>query len=447
MNKKIDEPGTWKELLALFFPIVTVLFLGSLVGSIERICLARHSLAALNGGVEAICALQFFQLTCVVFANMTQVFVSEHLGSGEFSKVGNRVWQMIWLSLLSIVIILPLSHLTSPLFFKGTEHKDIASSYFNILISGNFLFPLAATLSAFFLAQGKRWTVVWSSIGAYSVNLILDFILIFGVPSLIPAMGAQGAAWSGLIAKLVFCSILFLHFLSKGYREQYNTNLFQVSANSLWSCVRICTPRAAGKAFAILIWTATTYLMIAKGGSYLSVLSIGSTITLFCCFISESLVQSLSVLISRYLSSKELLKLWKVWKYGLFFALTISSLLAIPLLMFPNFTLSFFFTELPSDLDGHLLRNTLYWVWFWIFFNSLNSPFLAFLLAARDTTYYMIIMSLTWLTSCLPIYYCLYYLKWSPDKFWLILIIDQLVVLLLNITRVYILSRPYESIS
>jgi MATE family multidrug resistance protein len=443
LNKTPAE-GIWKELLALFFPIITVLFLGSFVGSIERICLARHSLEALNGGVQAICALQFFQLTCIVFANMTQVFIGEHLGSNEFSKVGNRVWQMIWLSLLSMMIIFPLSTVTAPFFFKGTEHKDISSAYFQVLISGNFLFPLGAALSAFFLAQGKRWIVVWSSIGAYILNLALDLLLIFGIPSLFPPMGAQGAAWSGLIAKLAFCSILFFQFLAKPNRELYKTQLFQVTPSSLWNCIRVCTPRATGKAFAILIWTATTYLMIAKGGHYLSVLSIGTTLTLFCCFLSESLIQSLSVLISRYLGSKEYLKLWKICRYGLFFALAISSLLAIPLLIFPDFVLSFFFSELPSELERQFLRNTLYWIWFWVFFNSVNSPLLSFILAARDTVYYMIVMSLTWLTSWLPIYYCLYHLKWSPDKFWFILIFDQLIVLSLNAYRVYVISKPYR---
>jgi MATE family multidrug resistance protein len=343
-----------------------------------------------------------------------------------------------------MLLIVPLGMATAPIFFKGTEHQELAYRYFKVLIAGNFLFPLGTTLSAFFLAQGKRWWVVWSSIAAYAVNLLLDTIFIFGIPSLVSPMGALGAAWSSLLSKFVFCLILFLCFLSKTHQATYKTHAWRVSLLSLWDCLRLCTPRAIGKAFAILVWTATTYLMVKKGGPYLSVLSIGSTLTLFCYFVSESVVQSLSVTISRFLGSKEYANLWKAWQFGIVFALIVSAVLAIPFLLFPDVVLSFFFSELPSGVEQSFFRNTIYWVWFWVFFNSLNAPQLAFLLAARKTVYYMLIMSLTWITSLLPIYYCLYHLEWSPHTFWFILSLDQLIVLLVNAFRVYFLSKSYR---
>lgn len=438
-----------KEFLSLFFPIVIILLSGSLAGSFERICLARYSLEALNATVQALCALQFFQMTCIVFANMTQIFVGEKLGLNKDSEIGKYVWQMIWLSLLSVVLIIPLSFVIDPLFFKGTEHRKIANDYFTILLFGNFLFPLGAVLSSFFLAQGKRGVIIWSSLGAFGVNFVLNLLLILGLFDVFSPLGSIGAAWSGLVAKSFFCIVLFLCFLNRFNRRRYHTFLWKMNFSSMLFCLRICTPRAIGKAFAILIWTATTYLMIKKEGNYLSVLSIGSTLILFCSFLSEGLVQSLSVIFSRYLGSKDFFTLWKSWRLGFFFAFLVCIFLAIPFLFFPNLILSLFFSELPQGMQKQLLQSTIKWIWFWVFFNSLNAPLLAFLLAAQDTVFYMILMSLTWLTSCLPIYYCLYHLDWTADKFWFVLVFDQLVVFALNSWRVRLLQAKIlkESIS
>ncbi len=443
---RMSSERIWKELVALLFPIMVVLLLGSGVSFIENILLARHSLAALNGSIQAICALQFFQMTCIVFANMTQIFVGEHLGAGEFSKVGNRVWQMIWISVLLMVVILPLGLIVMPLFFNSTEYQEISNRYFKILIPGNFLFPVGAALSAFFLAQGKRWVVIWSSVGAYSLNLLLDLMLIFGTASLIPPMGAQGAAWSGLLAKLLFCGLLFVRFMSKENQAHFQTNLWRVTLGSMGNCLRVCTPRAIGKAFTIFIGAATTYLMIYKGGLYVSIFSIGSSLLFFCRFWAESLVQSLTVLFARYLGAKDYFKLWKGWRFGLYMACAFGAVLAIPMLLFPQYILSFFFLEIPTGLEGECLKSAIYWVWFWVFINCVNVPFLAFILATQDTFYYMIVMSLTWASGWLPAYYCLYYLEWSPDKFWFVLIFDQLAVFLLNIWRVYTRCQPYRMV-
>ncbi len=312
------------------------------------------------------------------------------------------------------------------------------------MIGGNFFFPLGAVLSSFFLAQGKRWVVVWSALGAYGINFLLDIVLIFGIPAILLPIGALGAAWSTLSSKFTFCLILFLCFISRFNRDCYYTHCWKISFASIFRLIRICGPRSAGKAFAILIWTATTCLMIAKGGDYLSILSIGSTLTLFCSFLSESLIQALSVMMAHYMGSKNYTRLWKSLWYGIFFSLLATGCLAIPFLLFPDYILSFFFSLPPEGATSQFLKSTITWVWFWVFFNGLNAPLLACLLAARDTIYYMIVMSLTWITSWLPIYYCLYRLEWSPDKFWFILIFDQLIVLLLNTCRVYFISKSYR---
>jgi Na+-driven multidrug efflux pump len=123
--------NAWKELLLLFFPILIILLGGSAVGSFERVCLARYSLDALNSSVEAVCALRFFQLSCIAFANMAQIFIGEYIGSKKPEKAGVCAWQMIWLSVLSMLLILPIVRLWDLHFSK---ERSIALPHPNITI-------------------------------------------------------------------------------------------------------------------------------------------------------------------------------------------------------------------------------------------------------------------------------------------------------------------------
>ncbi|MBI3211311.1 MAG: hypothetical protein HYZ47_01315 [Simkania negevensis] len=61
-----DETSFWKvtrKLASDFFSILLILLVGSGVGFFERICMARSSLEMLQGVVQAMCALQVFQLS------------------------------------------------------------------------------------------------------------------------------------------------------------------------------------------------------------------------------------------------------------------------------------------------------------------------------------------------------------------------------------------------
>jgi Na+-driven multidrug efflux pump len=93
------------------------------------------------------------------------------------------------------------------------------------------------------------------------------------------------------------------------------------------------------------------------------------------------LIQALTLIFSRYIGAQEYQKIWKSWRAGLFLVGVVNGGLSIPFLFFPDFTLSFFFAELPLDPLREYLRLNLCWIWGWVLCNSLAGLFLSFLLA------------------------------------------------------------------
>jgi MATE family multidrug resistance protein len=94
--------------------------------------------------------------------------------------------------------------------------------YFSILSKGA-LFPIAASaLAGFFSGRGQNWPVMWANFVMMAVNIVLDYLFIFGKAGL-PAMGIRGAAYATIIASATSCVFyLFLAF-RKEYNNKYQT--------------------------------------------------------------------------------------------------------------------------------------------------------------------------------------------------------------------------------
>jgi MATE family multidrug resistance protein len=446
INEAVSAPlssskGGIRELLSLVLPILILQCIASAAGFFERICLSRYSLTALEGAIQAIYILQIFQFPLINFANMAQVFIGKHLGAGKPQEAGPCVWQMGWISLLSMLFIVPLGIVASALFFKGSVGEVPATIYFNMLLGFNFLFPIGAALTAFYLVLGQGYFIFRATFIAYAMNVGLDLALIFGIPGLIPPLGILGLSWSIVFGRLLFCGILVVYFLKQSNRQIYQTAQWKIDFPKIFHYFRVCAPRAAGRILTLLTWAFTSNLMVIKGGDYLVVLSIGGTIVLFCYFFTDSLIQALTMVLSRYLGANQPQEMGRSWRAGLLLSLSVIGALSVPFLIFPDFILSFFFPELPMGLLLEYLRWSLYWIWGWIFVNGLAGLFLSIVLAMQNTSFYLTVMSLSLLTSALPVYYFINRLNWAPDKFWMILMIEQSIVLILYASRVYWLRR------
>ncbi|EAS20859.1 MATE efflux family sodium antiporter [Flavobacteria bacterium BBFL7] len=144
--------------------------------------------------------------------------VSNALGSHQIDKINSLIPQVIWINIaLGLVIYAIIAPLSSWIFTlynaKGTA-LEFSISYYQVRAIG---FPL--TLSAFAIfgifrgIQNTSWAMIASLSGA-AVNVILDYLLVYGIPSYIPAYGVMGAAYASLVAQVVML-VIALFFLYK----------------------------------------------------------------------------------------------------------------------------------------------------------------------------------------------------------------------------------------
>lgn len=162
--------------------------------------------------------------------------VSRFYGSGNIDEIKTLIPQALFANiLLGLGCYFLTSYFSTQIFqlynAEG-EVLDACNRYFAIRSVG-FPFTLA-TLILFGIFRGLQntsWAMVIAMIGA-GINIILDYVLIFGLEGIIQPLGLEGAAYASLSAQ-VFMFLMAILFLL--WRTPFNLRLSsKINPQFMW---------------------------------------------------------------------------------------------------------------------------------------------------------------------------------------------------------------------
>jgi len=145
--------------------------------------------------------------------------ISQYLGAGKLEEVHTLPAQAIFFNvLLSILILLSTVFFVEEIFWLMNARGkilDFCISYYSIRVWG---FPLTlfvfAVMGIFRGLQNTVWPMVIAITGAV-LNIILDFILVYGIEGYIEPLYLEGAAWASLIAQGVMAVMALVLLVRK----------------------------------------------------------------------------------------------------------------------------------------------------------------------------------------------------------------------------------------
>jgi len=219
------KPGGVFQVFKVAFPLILVASSNSIKLFCDRTMLSHYSPvqmeASFTSGITYFTLLVFF-IAVVSYCN---VFVSQYFGAENNNKIGTSVWQGILASLLGWVL-LGSGYWWGDALFKligrDTFIQDAQISYVKILFA-TCGFPLImAALTAFWGGRGRTWMVLLIEVVTVVLNIILNYLLIFGKYGL-PELGIVGAAYGTAISTAVGTAFAFILFLGKSNRELFGT--------------------------------------------------------------------------------------------------------------------------------------------------------------------------------------------------------------------------------
>lgn len=413
--------GSVRELWNVSFPLILTSLSTYLMLTADRIILGQYSTTVMNAAVAAsnIGAMFFFGLISV--CTIAEVFVGQFNGAGHTHKLGEPVWQMLWLCISSAVIFIPLGLWGGP-YMLSSQFDPEGISYFCYLMTPGFIFAFAPTLASFYIGQGKTKIVVYASIAGNTLNIILDYIFVFGIEGIIPSMGAKGAAIASIIGALANATILAIPFCASKNRLTKGTRYWRIQPKLFMDCINIGLPNAIGHVIEMLGWVIIFNMAIGVSVMHVTVLSIFQATMFMVIFFSEGLQKGVIAICSNFIGAKDKTAISRTLQSSIKLSILIALIYAAPLMLFPEAITSLF---ISSDFDAitsieelmYFFKNAYIFTWLFIVFEMLAWCVAGILIAAGDTKYVMFITSTNiWISFFLPSWFFVYKLQWSPTS-------------------------------
>lgn len=256
--------------------------------------------------------------------------ISQYLGAGKIEDVKSLPAQAIYLNIgLSIGILLSTIFIVDEIFELLNASGKILQyciSYYSIRVWG---FPLTlfvfAVMGIFRGLQNTYWPMMIAIVGAV-VNVILDFILVFGIEGWIAPMYLEGAAYASLLAQGIMAIMAFTLLLTKtdiSLRLTFpiHPQLGRLVVMSLNLFVRAI---ALNTAMLLAVREAT-----AMGDKYIGAHTIAINIWLFSAFFIDGYGAAGNIIGGRLLGAGDYNGLWKLSKKIVTYGMIVSVILMV----------------------------------------------------------------------------------------------------------------------
>ena len=213
MKKLIGSKEFYKKVLTIAFPIMVQNGISNFVNLLDNIMIGRIGTEQMSG-VSIVNQLMFVFILCL-FGVVSGAGILGAQYYGQKNMQGVRDVLRIKLILAAIALMIALSvfltldtRLISLYLHEGSETGDLAATlsygqqYLKVMLIGVFPMAVEMSYSSTLRESGETKVPMRASVLAVFINLILNYILIFGKLGA-PALGVVGAAIATVISRYI----------------------------------------------------------------------------------------------------------------------------------------------------------------------------------------------------------------------------------------------------
>ena len=225
LSRRWTTEGGYREVLVIAIPLILSTGAWSVQHFVDRMFLAWYSpeaiAAAMPAGILNFLIMSFFIGT----ATYVSTFVAQYFGARRYHRIGPALWQGVYISVLGGVALICLIPFARPIF-SLVGHDPLVQryevEYFQILCLGGGPVIASSAISGFFAGRGRPWPVMWVNTFSTVVNLVMDYILIFGKWGF-PELGIKGAGIATVLSGVFSCIVYMALISARANNEAYHT--------------------------------------------------------------------------------------------------------------------------------------------------------------------------------------------------------------------------------
>jgi multidrug resistance protein, MATE family len=401
------EPASWwarpcggREVLRLAVPLIVSTAAWTVMNFTDRMFLLWYSKVSMAAALPA--GMVHFAMVCFPLgvASYVNTFVAQYHGAGHPQRIGPAVWQGIRVGLYCFPLFLAVIPLSPWLFRLAGHEPGLAGQeaiYFRTAAFGAGAEVIAASMAAFFTGRGVTWVVMVVDSSASALNIVLDYVWIFGYFGF-PELGIAGAAWATVVSLwcrvLVYAVLMMLPRFRGRYRtwsgRRFNAPLFR-------RLLRYGGP--SGLQFFVEVAGFTLFLLVVGnlGDEAMAATTLAFNVNCLAFVPALGLGMALSVLVGQQLGRNNPNLAARATWTSLCMALGYMGSMALVYVLLPSLLLKLHEMGMsPSELvQFATLRDTtvilLRFVAAYCLFDAMNVVFAGALKGAGDTRFIMIV--------------------------------------------------------
>ena len=242
MKKLIGTKEFYRSVMAIAFPIMIQNGISNFVNLLDNIMIGRVGTEQMSG-VSIVNQLMFVFILCL-FGTVSGAGILGAQYYGQKNMTGVRDVLRIKLIIASAAMLIAVAvfmffdtNLISFYLHEGSKEGDLAATlnygkeYLRIMLIGLPPFAIEMSYSSTLRESGETKVPMRASVLAVFINLVLNYILIFGKFGM-PALGVSGAAIATVISRYIQASYVVIwshrHETSNPYIEGLYKN-FKIS--------------------------------------------------------------------------------------------------------------------------------------------------------------------------------------------------------------------------
>jgi len=175
-------------------------------------------------GVNGITGIFYLTLSMIGYglSSGIQVQMARRAGEGDKERLAQTFTNGIMLSLLVSLGLIMLSLWLAPLIFGLSLYNNrtifLSVDFLYIRVWGLPFLMLTQLINAFYISIGKSRFLIYGSLAGTVINIVFDYLLIFGKMGM-PPLGLAGAAIASIISEVVYCGVMFgIYYFHKLHR-------------------------------------------------------------------------------------------------------------------------------------------------------------------------------------------------------------------------------------
>lgn len=204
----------YKQIWKISYPILVGLIIQQLIGFTDTAFLGRVGEVEL--GASAIASIFYIMIFMLGhgFSIGAQIIAARRNGEKNYQSIGAVIYQGTFFLLLAAAVIIFILTCSAPYLLSqiisSPQIYQASLIYLEPRIWG-FLFAFAIVMfRAFYIGITETRILTWNALLMLTVNIGLDYILIFGKLGF-PAMGIKGAAIASVISEAVSAIFFILY--------------------------------------------------------------------------------------------------------------------------------------------------------------------------------------------------------------------------------------------